>query len=55
MVVNAFGDRWSYIQVDSYWWILMALVCRACQLETEDQAEGRDEAVVGLEPQIAGA
>jgi O-antigen ligase len=29
VVINFFGDRWSYIQVDSYLWILLALVLRA--------------------------
>lgn len=28
-VINVFGDRWSYLQVDSYLWILLALVLRA--------------------------
>jgi len=28
-VINIFGDRWSYLQVDSYLWILLALVVRA--------------------------
>jgi O-antigen ligase len=28
LVVNFFGDRWSYLQVDSYLWITLALVCR---------------------------
>jgi O-antigen ligase len=29
VVVNIFGDRWGYLQVDSYLWILLALVCRS--------------------------
>lgn len=37
-VVNVFGDRWSYLQVDSYLWILLAVVCRAWAL-TESPEE----------------
>jgi O-antigen ligase len=42
-VVNFFGDRWSYQQVNSDIWILLAVVCRARLLSdeaaTEDEAE----------------
>jgi hypothetical protein len=55
MVVNAFGDRWSYIQVDSYWWILLALVGRARLLESKANAEEEAAPGVGLEAQVADA
>jgi O-antigen ligase len=28
-VANLFGDRWSFLQVNAYMWILTGLVCRA--------------------------
>lgn len=44
LVTNFFGDRWSYQQVDSYWWILLALVCRARLLESDSGEEPAPEA-----------
>lgn len=38
-VVNFFGDRWSYQQVGSYWWILLAMVCRAQLLSAKPGEE----------------
>jgi hypothetical protein len=43
LITNVFGDRWSYPQVDSYWWILMALVCRALLLPPESAPGGEPE------------
>jgi O-antigen ligase len=31
-VANLFGDRWSFLQVNAYMWILVGLVCRAHQM-----------------------
>jgi O-antigen ligase len=62
MVVNLFGDRWSYPQVDTFWWVLLALVCRAQMFTTGDaasEAPGDDSEIepesVDLEPEFAGA
>ena len=40
-VVNVFGDRWTYQQVDSYLWILLAIVCRARLLRGKAETECR--------------
>ena len=48
-IANFFGDRWSYIQVDSYLWILLAVVARSRLLakakpaEIEDWEEAEDK------------
>src|SRR5262249_37087326 len=41
-VANFFGDRWSYLQVDSYLWISLALVCRGCLLAEPVAAEVKE-------------
>ncbi len=41
-VANLFGDRWTYLQVDSYLWILLALVCRARVLTNQPQEQEND-------------
>jgi len=55
IVINVFGDRWSYLQVDSYMWLLLALVCRGGLLSRESQMEVEDEALVPLQPVPAPA
>jgi O-antigen ligase len=35
LVANAFGDRWTFLQVNGYMWVIAGLVCRATQLEKE--------------------
>jgi len=47
-VVNVFGDRWTYLQVDSYLWILLALVCRGRILARDGATEVAGEAAVPL-------
>jgi hypothetical protein len=39
VTVNFFGDRWTYLQVDGYMWLLGGLVARARQIE-DDRASG---------------
>lgn len=34
MVANAFGDRWSFLQVNGYMWVLAGLVARARDLDS---------------------
>ena len=33
VVANSFGDRWTFLQVNGYMWVIAGLVCRAYQLE----------------------
>lgn len=37
IVLNFFGDRWSYQQVDGYLWMLLGVVCRG-QIDTDHAA-----------------
>jgi O-antigen ligase len=39
VVVNFFGDRWSYQQVNSNLWILLGLLCRVLLLNAEDATD----------------
>jgi len=34
-VANCFGDRWTFLQVNGYMWLIAGLVCRASELEKE--------------------
>lgn len=38
-VANIFGDRWTYQQIVSYWWILLAMVGRARLLNSDVKVE----------------
>jgi putative inorganic carbon (HCO3(-)) transporter len=40
VVVNFFGDRWTYLQVNGFFWVLVGLVCRALFILKEQQTEG---------------
>jgi putative inorganic carbon (HCO3(-)) transporter len=33
VVANLFGDRWTFLQVNGYMWVIAGLVCRAFELE----------------------
>jgi putative inorganic carbon (HCO3(-)) transporter len=41
MVVNCFGDRWTYQQVDGYLWILLGCVLTGLRVTSEAQALGQ--------------
>jgi O-antigen ligase len=56
-VANLFGDRWTYLQVDGYLWVLGGLVWRGVLIERAIQAESAsyvDEAG-GFEAHLASA
>ena len=38
-VVNLFGDRWLYIEVNGFLWVLLACVVRGQMIEKESQAQ----------------
>jgi len=41
-VANIFGDRWTYLQVDGYTWVLMGCVIKAQQIVRERATEQRE-------------
>ncbi|HEY1207453.1 MAG: O-antigen ligase family protein [Bryobacteraceae bacterium] len=58
MAANCFGDRWTYLQVAGYMWVIAGLVARALALENTaatDEASATAEAGAIEEPQIAAA
>jgi len=44
IAANLFGDRWTYLQVNGYMWVIAGLVCRARELEKSDRSG--DDAVI---------
>lgn len=42
-LVNVFGDRWTYLQVGGYTFVLLGLVIRAQQIEDEEEEEEHEE------------
>lgn len=53
-VANLFGDRWSYLQVDGYLWVLLGCVMRAQTLKAEPelQRSGELELQTGMAPEL---
>jgi putative inorganic carbon (hco3(-)) transporter len=47
-VANFFGDRWTFLQVNGYMWVLGGMVARGLMIEEEapEPAEGEDSEVV---------
>src|SRR6266700_6379589 len=41
-VVNLFGDRWLYIEVNGFLWVLLACVVRGQMIEKESQAQASE-------------
>ena len=37
IVANFFGDRWTFLQVNGYMWVIAGLVCKAYELEKNNQ------------------
>jgi putative inorganic carbon (hco3(-)) transporter len=54
-VVNFFGDRWLYIEVNGFMWVLLACVVRGQMIVEQSAAEAQapDEAAAPAVPQIA--
>jgi len=38
IVANCFGDRWTFLQVNGYLWVIVGLVCRARELEDSERS-----------------
>jgi putative inorganic carbon (HCO3(-)) transporter len=59
VVANLFGDRWSFLQVNGYMWVIAGLVCRAHALEQTASAatpEGSHPAIAttGFDDEACG-
>lgn len=53
-VVNFFGDRWLYLQVDGFFWVILALVVRAQIMVNETAKQEATAAAETAEPAAAG-
>jgi len=54
-VANLFGDRWTYLQVNGYLWVLAGCVCRGLVLPASEAEEGaRTDETTVLLPAHAG-
>ncbi len=42
LVVNFFGDRWTYLQISGYTWVLLAMVVRGRMIAAEAGANSED-------------
>jgi hypothetical protein len=38
-VVNLFGDRWLYVEVNGFLWVMLACVVRGLMIESERKEE----------------
>jgi putative inorganic carbon (HCO3(-)) transporter len=45
IVANLFGDRWSFLQVNGYMWVLAGLAARSWTLEQEEGSDSEDEEI----------
>jgi len=43
-IVNFFGDRWTYLQVNGFFWVLLGLVARGLRLVSEEEETHEHEA-----------
>lgn len=51
-VANFFGDRWTFLQVNGYLWVLGGMVSQAFVLERKGAAETCEQEIPADEPQI---
>lgn len=55
VVVNVFGDRWTYQQVDGYLWIILGCVLRGLLVESEEtEVTVPERDMADTEPVLAG-
>ena len=47
VTANLFGDRWTYLQVNGYMWIIAGMVCCAHEIEKRGAAEGTTNIAIG--------
>jgi O-antigen ligase len=48
IIVNFFGDRWTYLQVNGFFWVLLGLVARSLRLMSQEE-KSRDQEVTALD------
>jgi putative inorganic carbon (HCO3(-)) transporter len=53
VAANFFGDRWTYLQVQGYMWVIAGLVARGWQIEQERAAAGTAAETQIVEPTAA--
>jgi O-antigen ligase len=44
LIVNFFGDRWTYLQVNGFLWVLLGLVVRGLRVVTQEKESHEHEA-----------
>jgi putative inorganic carbon (hco3(-)) transporter len=44
LVVNFFGDRWTYLQVNGFLWVLLGLIARGLRVVSEEKESHEQEA-----------
>lgn len=44
LVVNLFGDRWTYLQVNGFLWVLLGLVARGLRIVNQEKGSQEQEA-----------
>jgi O-antigen ligase len=54
IVANLFGDRWSFLQVNGYMWVIAGLTARAWVMERES-ASTRSYSGTALQPELSAA
>lgn len=56
IAANLFGDRWSFLQVNGYMWVIAGLVARAWTMERQADAvrvTSRSQATANLQPELS--
>lgn len=48
LVVNFFGDRWTYLQVNGFFWVLLGLAARGLSIVSQEK-ESHEEAALATE------
>jgi len=52
-VANLFGDRWTYLQVNGFMWVLLGCVMRSLQLLQQQQEQESEAKVPQLTPMVS--
>jgi len=55
VIVNIFGDRWTYIQVNGFLWTLLAMLTRAYKIEADQQEKEQSTLGSPVMPEAAVA